>query len=78
MIIRRKDSPMRSTAAQRRAQHFVEFKRQREQEERRARARVIAEFCGDPQATAAEIQRDDLPALCFAIAIRAQRPLYPQ
>ena len=62
---------MRSTAAQRRAQHFVEFKREPEQEEQERRDQVIVEFCGDPQAMATEILRDDLPALCFAIAIRA-------
>jgi hypothetical protein len=48
---------MRSTAAQRRAQHFAEFTREREQEERERRDQVIAEFGGDPQAMAAEILR---------------------
>jgi hypothetical protein len=53
--IRRKDNRMRSTAAQRRAQHFAEFKREQEEQERRDQ--VIAEFGGDPQAMAAEILR---------------------
>jgi hypothetical protein len=48
---------MRLTAAERRAQQFVEFKREREQEEQERRAQVIAEFNGDPQAMATEILR---------------------
>jgi hypothetical protein len=51
------DTPMRPTAAERRAQHFAEFKREREQEEQERRDRVIAEFNGDPQAMATEILR---------------------
>jgi hypothetical protein len=45
---------MRPTAAQRRAQHFAEFKREREQEEQERRDWVIAEFRRDPHAMAAE------------------------
>jgi hypothetical protein len=48
---------MRPTAAQQRAQHFAEFRRQREQEEQEHRDTVIAEFGGDSQAMADEIRR---------------------
>jgi hypothetical protein len=60
---------MKSTAAQRRAQHFAEFKREREKEEQERRDRVIAEFNGDPQAMAAEIlrYRRDLAQMAEAI-----------
>jgi hypothetical protein len=39
---------MRPTAAERRAQHFAEFKQQREREDQARRDQVIAEFNGDP------------------------------
>jgi hypothetical protein len=51
------NDPMPSTAAQRRAQRFAEFKRQREQEEQEHRDTVIAEFRADPRAMADEIRR---------------------
>jgi hypothetical protein len=48
---------MRPTATERRAQHFAEFKREREKEDQARRDQVVAEFHGDLQAMATEILR---------------------
>jgi hypothetical protein len=56
--IRRKDNPMRSTAAQQRAHHFAEFRQQYEQDEQERRGRRMTALSAAERARRAKYVRE--------------------